>query len=313
MKRLKVLSISIILILLLSLLGQSFAVSARPLAATAPGLGQVTSFTVLGASAVTNTGPTVLNGDLGIWPNNASSVTGFPPGVYTGALYAADAVAELAQNDATAAYNALSQPCDLNLTGQDLGGLTLTPGTYCFDSSAQLTGNLVLDALGDPLSVWIFRMGSTLTTASGSSVTYINSPQPICNVFWQVGSSATLGTTTEFIGTILALESITMNNGANLLGRAVARTGAVTLDNNVVTIPFCAVAVPTATTPPGVPTATTPPSVATAPPISGLPNTGGAPIQSQAFPWGLLIVAGISVVALALGVQTYRRTHLPKQ
>lgn len=307
MNKLKVLSISIILILLLSLLGQSFAVSARPLAATAPGLGQVTSFTVLGASAVTNTGATVLNGDLGIWPNDASSVTGFPPGVYTGALYTADAVANLAQDDATAAYNALSQPCDLNLTGQDLGGLTLTPGTYCFDSSAQLTGNLVLDAQGDPLAVWVFRMGSTLTTASGSSVTYINSPQPICNVFWQVGSSATLGTTTQFIGNILAVESITIDTGANLLGRAVARTAAVTLDTNTINIPVCAV-------------------VSTEdeeddeddedddrPAVSGLPNTGGAPIQNQAFPWGLLIVAGISAGALALGVQTYRRTHSPKQ
>ena len=302
MKKLKVLAISIILILLLSLLGQSFAVSARPLTATAPGLGQLTSFTVLGALTVTNIGSTVLNGDLGISPGDASSVTGFfPSGVYTGTLHAADAVALQAQDDSTTAYNTLSQPCDSNLTGQDLGGLTLTPGTYCFDSSAELTGALTLDAQGDPLAVWIFRMGSTLTTASASSVTYINSPQPICNVFWQVGSSATLGTTTEFIGNILALESITLDTGANLFGRAVARTGAVTLDANIVNIPVCAVV------------STEDEEDDDRPAVSGLPNTGGAPIQNQAFPWGLLVIAGVSVGALALGVQTYRRTHSPKQ
>ena len=107
------------------------------------------------------------------------------------------------------AYNDLAgQACDTNLTGQDLGGKTLTPGVYCFNTSAQLTGDLVLDAQGNPAAVWIFQMGSTLTTASNASVVVINGGSS-CNVFWQVGSSATLGTGTAFKGNILALASIT--------------------------------------------------------------------------------------------------------
>jgi len=120
------------------------------------------------------------------------------------------------------------------LTGQDLGGLTLTPGVYCFTSSAQLTGTLTLNAQGNANAVFIFKMGSTLTTASNSSVVMINGGSP-CNVFWQVGSSATLGTTTSFIGNILALTSITLTTNATVNGRALARNGAVTLDSNTVT------------------------------------------------------------------------------
>jgi hypothetical protein len=122
------------------------------------------------------------------------------------------------------------------LTGQDLGGMTLTPGVYCFASSAQLTGTLTLDAQGDPNAVFIFQTGSTLTTASGSSVLLINNASS-CGVFWQVGSSATLGTGTSLAGSIVALTSITLNTGASVAGRALARNGAVTLDNNQVT--FC--------------------------------------------------------------------------
>ena len=121
------------------------------------------------------------------------------------------------------------------MTGIDLGGLTLTPGVYCFSSSAQLTGTLTLNALGNPGAVWVFQIGSTLTTASGSSVVFINGGQP-CGAFWQVGSSATLGTTTTFSGNILALASITLNTGATSAGGLFARTGAVTLDTNVVSV-----------------------------------------------------------------------------
>jgi len=349
MHKLKYLTISIILVMLLPLAGPSFDVFASQVAAIAPPLGMVGSFAVLGASAVSSTGFTILNGDLGISPNDASSVTGFPPGVYTGVLHAADAVALQAQIDATAVYNALaSQPCDVDLTGQDLGGLTLTPGVYCFNSSAQLTGNLVLDALGDPNAVWVFLMGSTLTTASSSSVTYINSGIPVCNVFWNVGSSATLGTTTEFIGNIFALASITMNNNANLAGRAVARTGAVTLDDNTITPVFCvaqptetptetqaATSTYTPTTTPSGPTATptttpsgptetptvtppttatdTPPTATLLPVVTSLPGTGGAPIRSEGFPWSLVIVGGFSAMALVIGVRAYRRTSRLKQ
>ena len=169
-------------------------------------LGTAGSFAVLAGQGVTNTGPSVVNGDLGTHPNPA--VTGFPPGQVNGAIHAGDAVAAQAKNDLTTAYNdAAGRPCGTNLSGQDLGGLTLTAGVYCFSSSAQLTGALTLNAQGNPDAVFIFQIGSTLTTASASSVNFINGAQA-CNVFWQVGSSATLGTNSTFRGNILALTSI---------------------------------------------------------------------------------------------------------
>lgn len=204
----------------------------------APDLGTTKTFAVLGATTVTNTGASVLSGDLGIFPG--TSITGFPPGVVeNGTIHAADAVAQQAQNDLTTAYNNFAgQPCGTHLTGQDLGGLTLVSGVYCFDSSAQLTGTLTLDAQGDPNAVFIFQIGSTLTTASNSSVEIINGGSS-CNVFWQVGSSAILGTTTSFAGSILALASITLNTGANVSGRLLAQNGAVTLDTNEIDAPLC--------------------------------------------------------------------------
>ena len=202
--------------------------------AVAPSLGAASSFGVVGASTVTNTGPTVVNGDLGLSPG--SSVTGFPPGIVTGTIHIADATALAAQNSITTAYNQLAgQACNVNLTGIDLGGLTLTPGAYCFSSSAQLTGTLTLNGLGNPGAVWVFQIGSTLTTASGSSVVFINGGQP-CGAFWQVGSSATLGTATSFGGNILALASVTATTGATSSGAFFARTGAVTLDTNTVNV-----------------------------------------------------------------------------
>ena len=202
--------------------------------AVAPPLGAAGPFAVLGASTVTNTGPTVVNGDLGVSPGSA--VVGFPPGIVTGTIHAANATSLAAQNSIVTAYNALAgQPCDVNLTGIDLGGLTLTPGAYCFSSSAQLTGTLTLDAQGNPGAVWVFQIGSTLTTASGSNVVFINGGQS-CGAFWQVGSSATFGTATAFAGNVLALASITMTTGATNSGGLFARTGAVTLDTNVVSV-----------------------------------------------------------------------------
>lgn len=224
-------------------------------AQTAPSLGSAQSFAVLGGSTVTNTGPSVITGDLGVSPGSA--VTGFPPGsVVSGTIHAADAVAAAAESSVTTAYNSLAgQACSHDLTGQDLGGMTLTAGVYCFSSSAGLTGTLTLNAQGNPNAVFIFQIGSTLTTASGASVSMINNGS-LCNVFWQVGSSATLGTTTSFLGDILALTSITLNTGATIAGRALARNGAVTLDTNQVTASACAPSCPTITLSPAtLPTA----------------------------------------------------------
>jgi type VI secretion system secreted protein VgrG len=182
---------------------------------------------------VTNTGPTTISGDLGVSPGSA--VTGFPPGLVAGTIHAADAVASGAQADNVTAYNALAGlSFDVDLTGQDLGGMSLTSGVYHFSSSAQLTGALTLNAAGDPNAFWVFQIGSTLTTASSSSVTIIGGTGNNA-LYWQVGSSATLGTTTSFLGNILALTSIGLNTGATIsCGRALAQNGAVTLDNNVI-------------------------------------------------------------------------------
>lgn len=204
-------------------------------------LGAASSFAVLGGSTVTNTGSTTVAGDLGVSPG--SSCTGFPtpctggPGAVSGTIYAGNAGG--AQSDATASYNALSfMAATGNLTGTDLGGLTLTPGVYKFDSSAQLTGALTLNAEGNNDAVWVFEIGSTLTTASDSSLVFTNlGPSPNDGLFWLVGSSATLGATTAFEGNILASDSITLITGATIdCGRALAQTGAVTMDTNTVSI-----------------------------------------------------------------------------
>jgi hypothetical protein len=133
--------------------------------------------------------------------------------------------------------------CTADLTGQDLGGKTLTSGVYCFSSSAQLTGALTLNAQGNANATFVFKTGSTLTTASASSVSLINGGNP-CGVAWQIGSSATLGTTTSFIGNLIALSSITLNTGANIIGRALARNGAVTLDTNNSSMAACGLGLP---------------------------------------------------------------------
>ena len=205
--------------------------------ATAPPLGTTQSFAVLAGSAVTNTGNSIIRGDLGLSPGTA--ITGFPPGIVVppGTIHATDAVALGAQNDATTAYNNLAgQACDFGpFVPTDLAGQTLVPGVYCYSSSVQNTGVLTLDGLST--DVWVFRIGSTLTTGPGSSVVGTGSN---CNIFWQVGSSATLDTTTAFEGTIIALRSISMNNGVTLNGRALARDAAVTLINDTINATGCA-------------------------------------------------------------------------
>jgi hypothetical protein len=209
------------------------------------GLGTADDFAVLGGSAVTNTGPTTVNGDLGVSPGTA--VSGFPPGTVNGTIHAADAVAAQAQSDLTTAYNDAAGRTGAGTVSGDLGGQTLTPGVYNSASSLGLTGTLTLDAQGDGNAVFIFQAGSTLTTASASRVSLIGGAEP-CNVFWQVGSSATLGTNSVFTGTVLALTSITMTTGATIDGRTLARNGATTLDTNTITRALCPAAEPTTTT-----------------------------------------------------------------
>jgi hypothetical protein len=195
----------------------------------------LSSFAVLGGQSVTNTGLTLVTGDLGV--SSGVSVTGFPPGQVNGTIHISDAAAVQAQADLVATYaNAVAQTPDAGLPG-DVGGLTLTPGVYNAASSLGLTGTLTLDALGDRNAEWIFQIGSTLTTATASSVLLTNGATAR-NVIWQIGSSATLGTNTAFAGRILAAVSITVNAGVSVNGQVLARDGSVTLDTNTITRPW---------------------------------------------------------------------------
>jgi hypothetical protein len=216
----------------------TFTTSLTPCSATVP-LGTACSFGILGATpAVTNTGDSDVTGDVGIWP--AASITGFPPGVLTGTEHKGDAVAMKAQADLTTAYNFAAAAAGGAVLPADIGGETLPPGVYKTTSaqpSLGITGNLTLS--GNANGVWIFQIVSTLTTAAGNSEVILSGGALPGNVFWQVGSSATLGTNTIFAGTIMAEASITLTTGATLNGRALARTGAVTLDDNAVNVPPC--------------------------------------------------------------------------
>ena len=187
-------------------------------------LGTAEDFGVLAGTTVTNTGPSVIQGNVGVSPGSA--VVGFGPGIVVppGTIHAGDAVAAQAQVDLTAAYNTLQGlPSQVNLTGQNLGGLVLPPAVYSFATSAQLTGVLTLNGLGNTASQWVFQIGTTLTTASNSAVLLINGANGN-NVYWAVGSSATLGTNSVFAGNIVALTSITLNTGASLTcGRRIVK------------------------------------------------------------------------------------------
>lgn len=238
-------------------------------AATSPTLAGSSTYSVLGATTVTNTGATTTTGDVGVSPGTA--ITGFPPGIAGGNnathLHSNDASAIAAQADNLTAFGTLNQTCD-----QTFGAVDLTttfpsgvaPGVYCSTSSFTLSGNLTLTGSG----VWIFKTVSTLITSPGSSIT---GGDP-CNIWWRIGSSATLDTTTSFKGNILALTSITLNTGATLNGRALAQTGAVTLDANTITGPTCT---------------TTP----------GLPNTGVETNNNSNILLALSALLGVTIIA----------------
>jgi type VI secretion system secreted protein VgrG len=205
-----------------------------------PLLGAASPFAVVAGGTVTNTNVTTITGDLGVYPS--STPIGTTPPVVIGTSYLGTPEALAAENAMTTTYNQLAaEPCDTNLTGQDLGGKTLRPGVYCFDSSVELTGTLTLDGTpsGDKHG-WVFQIGSTLTTASSAVVQVINGGN-LCDAYWQVGSSAKLGTGTTFGGSIVAMASITLNTGSTVVGRVLGRTGSVTLDTNTVSVASCPV------------------------------------------------------------------------
>jgi Ice-binding-like len=204
-------------------------------AASVVPLGAADSFAVLGASTVTNTGATIITGDLGVSPG--TSVTGFGPGVVlNGSIHSNDTLAMQAHTDAAIAYGQLvGETFTTDLSGQNLGGMILTPGVYHFNTSAQLTGTLTLNTLGDPNAAFHFQIGTALTTDSLSMVTFLNGSST--NIFWQVGSSATIGINSVLYGNVLANQSITVNSGATVIGRLIAINAAVTLDTDTINIP----------------------------------------------------------------------------
>ena len=231
------------------------------------GLGTADAFGVLGGSTVTNTGPTTITGDLGLSPGTA--ITGSGSVTLNGATHATDATATQAQSDLTTAYNDAAGRAADATNPADLGGSTLTAGVYRSASSLGLTGDVTLDGQGDPSAVFIFQVGSTFTTASNSRVVLTGGAQA-CNIFWQVGSSATLGTNSLVRGNILALTSITLTTGATVDGSTLARNGAVTLDTNTITRQTCAAS----TTGPGTTAGTAAPGTTGGTTGTGTTGTG---------------------------------------
>ena len=268
--------------LMISLAGGSQA------AVTPISLGTADSFAVLAGSGITNTGPTTITGDIGTFPT--TTIVGFSSMVVTGTNHAGDAVTQGAKTDLVTAYNAAVAESPTTTVSGDLGGRTLVAGAYSSQTSLGLTGTLTLDGAGNVGSIFVFQAGSTLTTASASNIVLINGAQS-CNVFWQMGSSVTLGTNSTFRGTVLAQQSITATTGVIVDGRLLASNGAVTLDTNSVKKPTCAAPIPTPTptvtptvTPTPTPTVTPTPTPTVTP--TPTPTTPPAPPQIPAKPKG---------------------------
>lgn len=295
-----------------------FGMSGLATAATTIPLGTADAFSVLAGSAITSTGPSLIIGDVGLSPSAGSNYAGLTTGQVTGTIYAVDATgpAGIAGNNAglltsakgalVTAYTIASGAVPVSTVPTELGGTVRQAGVY--DSVAGtfgITGTLTLDAQGDPDAVFIFKSASTLITASASNVTLINSAQA-CNVFWQVGSSATLGTGSDFKGNILALSSITDNGGSIIVGRLLARDAAVTLNNTNITKATCASS--TATTTP--PIATTTPPIATSTPPTATTTPTGTPATTT-----ISVIAnsltGIVVTASSTATSTPTATTTP--
>src|SRR5665647_1272712 len=233
-------------LLLALLLVAMMAVPAVSMAAQPPViLGTTDSFAVLAGTTITNTGPTTISGDIGLHPGTA--FPGRADVTVTGAVLLGGPVALQAQNDLGNAYDDAAGRTPVTTIPTELGGTTLKPGVYVSTSGTfQITGTLMLDAQGDPNAVFIFKTTSKLVTAPNSSVSTINGAR-FCRVFWKVGSSATLGTGSQFVGHIFALTSIAAQTGATVQGQLLARNGAVTLDTNTITNGICATSTPTPT------------------------------------------------------------------
>jgi hypothetical protein len=268
-------------------------------------LGSASDASVLAGSGVTNTGPTAVNLDVDSYPTAA--ITGFPPGVTSGVEHAADSTAETAQSDLATAYAAaVATPPTTDVTGQDLGGMTLGAGVYHAAVSMTIDGPAPLTLQGGATSVFIFQAGSTLLAGSNSSVVLGTGVQA-CNVFWQVGTSATIGLGAIFAGNVLASTSITLDTGASIAGRALAENGAVTLDDNAVTSSTCAgspaTTVAPVTTTTVAPTTTIPPTTiapTTSLPVSTTilsPTTVSPPVATTSPPTTTVAASTTSVAA----------------
>lgn len=335
--------IAIVAIAFVIAIGGMAGESARAATTTVP-LGTAAPFSVLaGTPSITNTGATTIDREVGIHP--ASSVTGFPPGIAAGGIHSGDAVALQAKSDLVIAYDNAAGRASTVVAGGTLGGRTLVDGVY--NSGPQvldLTGTLILDGANDPSSVWIFQAQSSLVTASASSVSLIRGANP-CNVFWQITSSATLGTGSSIVGTIMALTSITLADSVTVQGRALARNGTVTLINDrfltsmcnapVVVIPPTqppfTVAPSASPTPVPAPMATFTPAPVVAPtaaptaaPVAAAPTAApaapatpravagaqGLPSTSTDDPWAPLTMLGIGLTAGGLLLLLRRPVHL---
>ena len=307
MHKLKVPPVSIVLVLALLLAaGPSMNVFAQPLGATDPGLGTAANASILSATLLTNTGSSSTNIDVDVYPLAQVAPVGLLIG---GAFHSADGVAQQVQADALAAdLNMLGQALTSN-QGPALDGLTLVPGVYDIGAGQLNGGVLTLDGPG----IYIFRASSSLV--SSGSINFINGARA-CDLYWHVQTLATINGS-SFAGTIIAGSGIHFGNSVTLDGRALAIGGDVTLINNTITGPSCAavtpidtpVGTPVGTAVVGISTTTVVPTTEQETTVRALPNTGGAPIRNEEFPWSLVIIGGFTTIALVFGIRTFRRTR----